>query len=110
MLRDQVAQSQPPIQFADEDEAAIGGDPRVLELDPQRGVERQLKGLVLRPPPGMHLPQVIIVRKPASINTFDAPQRFPAHSQIGNPGLVVGLYIFPISANMEMSFDEAGVE
>ncbi len=48
VLRDEVAEAQPFVELADEDQTAIGGNPRSLELDLQRGVERELKGLVWR--------------------------------------------------------------
>jgi len=57
VLRNQVAEAQTLVQLAHEDQAAIGGEPRSLELDLQRGVEREPKGLVCgltigyRPPP-----------------------------------------------------------
>ncbi len=44
MLCDEGAEAQPLVQLADEDQAAIGGDPQSLELDLQRGLERELKG------------------------------------------------------------------
>ena len=47
VLCDEGTEAQPLVQFADEDQAAIGGNPGSLELDLQRGVERELKGLVL---------------------------------------------------------------
>ena len=46
MLCNQVAEAQSLVHLAHEDQAAIGGDPRSLELDLQCGVERELKGLV----------------------------------------------------------------
>jgi hypothetical protein len=48
VLRDEVAEAQPLVELPHEDQAAIGGDPRSLELDLQRRVERELKGLGLR--------------------------------------------------------------
>ena len=48
VLRDQVAEAQPFVQLPHEDEPAIGGDARSLELDPQRGIEGELKWPVLR--------------------------------------------------------------
>ena len=47
VLRDQVADAQALVQFAHEDEPAVGGDARALELDAEPGVKRELKGLVL---------------------------------------------------------------
>ena len=47
VLRDQVADAQSLVQLAYEDEPAVGGDPRALELDAEPGVKRELKGLVL---------------------------------------------------------------
>jgi hypothetical protein len=46
MLVDQLAQTEPLVQFADENKPAIGGDPRALEIDLQKPVERQLKRFV----------------------------------------------------------------
>jgi hypothetical protein len=48
VLRDEVAEPQTFVELPHEDQAAIGGDPRSLELDLQRRVERELKGLGLR--------------------------------------------------------------
>jgi len=39
VLRDEIAEAQPFVEFAHEDQTAIGGTPRSLELDLQRGVE-----------------------------------------------------------------------
>jgi hypothetical protein len=47
VLRDEVAEAQSLVHLTHEDQAAIRGDARALELDPQRGVERELEGLVL---------------------------------------------------------------
>ena len=88
MLCNQVAEAQSLVHLAHEDQAAIGGDPRSLELDLQCGVERELKGLVCglthwvsasAPSSG--------ARKPASTKTFDATPASPGHNQIGNPGI-----------------------
>src|SRR6516162_6444477 len=46
VLRDQVAEAQPLVQFAHKNQAAVGSDPRSLEFDLQRRVEGELKGLV----------------------------------------------------------------
>jgi len=47
MLFDELSEPQSLVQFPDHNQAAIGGDPRSLEIDLERGVERELKGLVL---------------------------------------------------------------
>jgi len=47
VLGDQIAEAQPLVQLAHENQAAVGGDPRALELDPEPGVEGELQGLVL---------------------------------------------------------------
>jgi hypothetical protein len=46
MPRDEVAKTQPLVQLTHENRATIRGDARPLELDLQRCVERELKGLV----------------------------------------------------------------
>jgi hypothetical protein len=35
------------VEFAHQDQAAVGSDAGTLEIDLQRGVERELKGLIL---------------------------------------------------------------
>ena len=47
VLFDQIAETQPLVQLPHQNQAAIGSDPRSLEIDLQGGVERQLKGLIL---------------------------------------------------------------
>jgi len=47
VLCDEGAKAQPFVHLADEDQAAIEGGPRSLKLDLQRGIERELKGLML---------------------------------------------------------------
>jgi hypothetical protein len=44
----ECAQAQTLIQLAHQDQTAVGSHLRALELDPQRAVERELKGLFLR--------------------------------------------------------------
>jgi len=44
---DEGTEAQPLVQFAHENQAAIGGDPGSLELDLHHGVEREREGLVL---------------------------------------------------------------
>ena len=47
MLCNEFAQDQTFIQFAHDNQAAVGTDPRSLGIDLQRGVEGELKGLIL---------------------------------------------------------------
>ena len=47
VLGDQFAKAQSFIQFADQNQAAVGGDARSLEIHLQRSVERELKRLIL---------------------------------------------------------------
>ena len=47
MLRDQFAEPESLVEFAHQDQAAVGSDARTLEIDLERGVEGELKGLVL---------------------------------------------------------------
>ena len=47
MFRDEFAQPQAFIQLSHHEQATVGGYSRSLEIDLQRGVERELKGLVL---------------------------------------------------------------
>ncbi len=87
LLCDEGAEAQPLVQLADEDQAAIGGDPQSLELDLQRGLERELIGAgIVLSPIGYAPPSVIVARKHASVKTFDASSRFSVRSQTGNPG------------------------
>ena len=46
-LSDQMAEGQTRVQLANQNQAAVGGDSGSLEIDLQRSVERELKGLVL---------------------------------------------------------------
>ena len=46
MLVDQLAQSEPLVQFPNENQATIRGDARSLEIDFQKSVEGELKRLV----------------------------------------------------------------
>ena len=46
MLRDDVAKIQPLVQLTHENRATVRGDARPLELDLQRCVVQELKGLV----------------------------------------------------------------
>jgi hypothetical protein len=47
VLFDEFTEAQAFVQLTHQNQATIGGDPRSLEIDLQRGVERELKGLVL---------------------------------------------------------------
>ena len=47
MLDDEITETQALIQLAHHNQAIIGGDPRSLKIDLQRGVERKLKRPVL---------------------------------------------------------------
>src|SRR5450759_3053197 len=47
MLSDERTQPQAFIPLAHQQQAAVGSNPRSLEIDSQRGIERELKGLVL---------------------------------------------------------------
>jgi hypothetical protein len=47
MLLDQFSEPESLVEFAHQDQAAVGGDPGTLEIDLERGVEGELKGLVL---------------------------------------------------------------
>jgi hypothetical protein len=47
VLCNEFAQAQTFIQFAHDNQAAVGSDPRALEIDLQRRVKRELKGLIL---------------------------------------------------------------
>ncbi|MCI0441066.1 MAG: hypothetical protein L0177_18330 [Chloroflexi bacterium] len=46
MLVDQLAESEPLVQFADKNKTAIGGDTRALEIDLEKSIEGQLERLV----------------------------------------------------------------
>jgi hypothetical protein len=47
MFFDQFSEPEPLVEFAHQDQAAVRGDARPLEIDPERSVERELKGLIL---------------------------------------------------------------
>ena len=47
MLVDQLPESESFIQFANENQTAIRGDSRSLEIDFEKSIERELKRLVL---------------------------------------------------------------
>jgi hypothetical protein len=47
MFPDQPAQTEPFVQFPNQDEAAIGSPPVILEKVRGKRVERELKGLIL---------------------------------------------------------------
>jgi hypothetical protein len=47
MLLDQFSESETLVEFAYQDQAAVRGDARTWEIHPERGIERELKGLVL---------------------------------------------------------------
>ena len=44
MLFDQLSESEALVEFAHQDQTAIGGDVGALEIDLERGVEGELKG------------------------------------------------------------------
>ena len=47
VLFNEFAELQTFVQLTHQQEAAIGGDPRSLEIDVQRGIKRELKCLIL---------------------------------------------------------------
>src|ERR1019366_5025537 len=47
MLSNEFTESQPFVQLPNQNQAAVGGDPRSLEIDLQRTIERELKWLIL---------------------------------------------------------------
>ena len=47
MLFDEFSEAEALVEFAHQDQAAVGGDAGTLEIDPERSVEGELKGLVL---------------------------------------------------------------
>jgi len=47
MLVDQFSESESLVEFAHQDQAAVGSDAGTLEIDLERGVEGELKGLIL---------------------------------------------------------------
>ena len=47
MLLDQFSEPESLVEFAHQDQAAVGSDPRTLEIDLKRSVEGELKGLIL---------------------------------------------------------------
>ena len=52
MLFDQFSEPESLVEFAHQDQAAVGGDTGTLEIDHERGVEGELKGLILNLTPG----------------------------------------------------------
>ncbi len=46
-LVDELAQTEPLVQFTAQQQPAVGGDPRALEIDLQKTVERELKRLAI---------------------------------------------------------------
>ncbi|HUE02781.1 MAG TPA: hypothetical protein VMR62_24660 [Bryobacteraceae bacterium] len=47
VLSDQFAEAQTFVQLAHQNQTAVGGDSRALEIDLQRSVKKELKGLIL---------------------------------------------------------------
>jgi hypothetical protein len=47
VLVDQFSEPESLVEFAHQDQAAVGRDPGTLEIDLERGVEGELKGLIL---------------------------------------------------------------
>jgi hypothetical protein len=47
VLWDEISQAESLVQFADHNQAPVGGDSGTLEIDLPRSVEGELKGLVL---------------------------------------------------------------
>ena len=47
MLHDEITEAQTFVQLAHQDQATVGSDARTLEIDLQRGVEGELKRLIL---------------------------------------------------------------
>jgi hypothetical protein len=47
MLRDQLTESEPLLEFTHQDQAAVGPNARTLEADLDRGIEEKLKRPVL---------------------------------------------------------------
>ncbi len=47
MFFDQFSEPEPLVELAHQDQAAVRGDAGPLEIDPERGLERELKGLIL---------------------------------------------------------------
>jgi len=45
MLLDQFSKPESLVEFAHQDQAAVGSDARTLKIDLERGVEGELKGL-----------------------------------------------------------------
>jgi hypothetical protein len=52
MLLDEFSESETLVEFAHQDQAAVGGDAGTLEIDLERGVEGELKGLFFVSPIG----------------------------------------------------------
>jgi hypothetical protein len=48
MLLDQFSQPETLVEFAHQDQAAVGSDAGALEIDLERDVKRELKRLILR--------------------------------------------------------------
>jgi len=46
MLLDQFSEPESLVEFAHQNQAAVGSDARALEIDLERGVEGELKGLL----------------------------------------------------------------
>ena len=47
MLFDEFSEAESLVEFAHQNHAAVGGDAGTLEIDFERGVEGELKGLIL---------------------------------------------------------------
>ena len=47
MLVDQLAETKPFVQLPDQQQPAVGGDPRALEIDLHKSIERELKRLAI---------------------------------------------------------------
>jgi len=47
MLSDEFSEAESLVEFPRQNQAAVGGDARPLEIDLERGIERELKRLVL---------------------------------------------------------------
>jgi hypothetical protein len=47
VLGDEFAEAQTLVQLTHQDQAAVGSNAGTLEIDLERGVERELKGLIL---------------------------------------------------------------
>ena len=60
MLVNQFSETEPFVQFANQNQATVGGDVRSLEIDFQQVVELSWNGLVCFSPMGVGLPGVLI--------------------------------------------------